>query len=199
MPGTKVGVGKAEECRVRVDHGRLLEVYIGDESDGAAVHKEDDEDDGRLIVSLRAPENRGCREEEEGEGSTAEGENDSEEAGNSALGDADIGVSDALSTGGSPGVLGTGLALESVGEGASCLGASPSLIPRRLLVLDPSSFFPACSRAYCLLARLWVHMFQFGSATHGRELGPAIGCSSCDLDIFVSRRLLHEFVRYAES
>lgn len=68
------------ECRVRVDHGKLLDVYMGDASDGTAVHEEDDEDDVWSIVSLRAPENRGCRDEEEGDGST-EGGKDSEEAG----------------------------------------------------------------------------------------------------------------------
>ena len=44
-PGTKVGVGRAEEWRVRVDHGKLLEVYMGAASEGTAVHDEVDEDD----------------------------------------------------------------------------------------------------------------------------------------------------------
>lgn len=79
-PGTKVGVGSAELWRVRVDHGRLLEVYMGDESDGAAVQAEDAEGDGKLMVSLRAPENKGCRDEEEGDGST-EAENESDDPG----------------------------------------------------------------------------------------------------------------------
>lgn len=79
-PGTKVGVGRAEVWRERVDHGRLLDVNMGDESDGAAVQDEDAEGDGRLIVSLRAPENKGCRDEEEDDGST-DGEKESDDAG----------------------------------------------------------------------------------------------------------------------
>jgi hypothetical protein len=45
-PATKVGVGRVEECRVRVDHGRLVEVYMGDVSEGAVVQDEDEEDEG---------------------------------------------------------------------------------------------------------------------------------------------------------
>lgn len=54
-PGTKVGVATGADERERVDHGRLLEVYIGAESELAV----DTEEDGSAGVSVREPVKRG--------------------------------------------------------------------------------------------------------------------------------------------
>lgn len=94
-----------------------------------------------MIVSFRAPENRGALVEETGEVS-AEDASGSDDAGSGGLGDAEFGVSDAPTTDCSAGVLYEGPASGSVGVGASCLATMPPSPSRRRLVRNLASFIP---------------------------------------------------------